>query len=84
MGMAKDIKSQTVDRLHRLEGQLRGIERLVDQNQSLPMILQQLQAVSSAVRSLMVTLVEDRLVQKEDGSITVTQEEANWVKRLLR
>lgn len=82
--MAKDIQSQTVDRLHRLEGQLRGIERLVDQNRPLPVILQQLQAVGAAVRSLMVILVEDRLQQREDGTIAVTHEESGWIKKLLR
>lgn len=80
----KDIRTSTIDRLHRLEGQVKGIERLVDQNKPLPIILQQLAAASSAVRSLMVALVEDRLQQKEDGSIAVTPEEAGWIKRLLR
>lgn len=84
LGMAKDIRSQTIDRLHRLGGQLRGVERLIDQNKPLPVVLQQLQAVSSAVRSLMVALLTDRLQEKEDGTIAVTPEEAGWIKKLLK
>ena len=80
----KDIRASAIDRLHRLEGQIRGIEKLVDQNRPLPMILQQLQAVNSAVRSLMAALLEDRLQEKEDSTIAISPEEANWIKRLLR
>jgi len=82
--MAKDTRAQAIDRLHRLEGQIRGVERLIDRNQPLPLVLQQLGAASSAVRSLMVALIADRLEQKEDGTIAVTPEEAGWIKKLLR
>lgn len=82
--MKKDIKSTTIDRLHRLEGQIRGIERLIDQNQPLPLVLQQLQAASAAIRSLMVVLLEDRLEKEEDGTAKLRPEEIGWVKKLLR
>jgi len=80
----KDIKNTTTDRLHRLEGQIRGVERLVDQNKPLPIILQQLQAASAAIRSLVVALIADRMTAKENGAVTLTPEEAAWIKRLLR
>ena len=80
----KDIRSSTIDRLHRLEGQIRGIERLIDQNKPLPLVLQQLQAASSAIRSLMVSLLADRLEKEEDGTAKLRPEEVSWVKKLLR
>jgi DNA-binding FrmR family transcriptional regulator len=80
----KDIRSSTIARLHRLEGQIRGVERLIDRNQPLPIVLQQLEAVSAAVRSLMIALITDRLEQNKDGTVAVTPEEASWIKKLLR
>lgn len=82
--MAKDIQSQTVDRLHRLEGQIRAIERMIDRQSPLPIILQQLKAAQAAINSLIVMLVEDRLNRSEDGVVQLSENEAEWVKRLLR
>ena len=82
--MRRNDSSSVIARLHRLEGQLRGIERLIDQGQPLPLILQQLSAAGAATRAVMVTLLETRLTEDEDGTITLTAEEARWIKKLLR
>lgn len=82
--MMKDTHSQSIDRLHRLEGQIRAIERLVDRQRPLPIILQQLKAAQAAINSLIVLLVEDRLNRSEDGVVQLSENEAEWIKRLLR
>jgi DNA-binding FrmR family transcriptional regulator len=80
----KDTQSQAVARLHRLEGQIRAIERLIDRQRPLPIILQQLRAVEAAIASLIILLVEDRLDRSEEGVVQLSESEAAWVKRLLR
>ena len=59
-GYASD-KDSLVKRLHRIEGQVRGIERMVDEERYCIDILTQIGAVSTALDSLAVKLLEDHV-----------------------
>ena len=59
-GYAKD-KDALVKRLHRIEGQVRGIERMVEDDRYCIDILTQLGAVSTALESLAVTILDDHV-----------------------
>ena len=59
-GYAKD-KDLIVKRLHRIEGQVRGIERMVDEDRYCIDILTQISALTSALRSVALGLVDDHL-----------------------
>jgi CsoR family transcriptional regulator, copper-sensing transcriptional repressor len=48
-------------RLHRIEGQVRGIERMVEQDRYCIDVLTQISAVSRALQGLALTLLEDHL-----------------------
>jgi DNA-binding FrmR family transcriptional regulator len=50
-----------VTRLHRIEGQVRGIERMVEDDRYCIDILTQLGAVSTALESLAVTILDDHV-----------------------
>ena len=52
-------KEALVKRLHRIEGQVRGIERMVDEERYCIDILTQIGAVSTALESLAQKLLED-------------------------
>jgi len=54
-------KKSIVTRLHRIEGQVRGIERMVDDDRYCIDILTQLGAVSTALESLAVTILDDHV-----------------------
>ena len=54
-------KEALVRRLHRIEGQVRGIERMVDDDRYCIDILTQLGAVSTALESLAVTILDDHV-----------------------
>jgi DNA-binding FrmR family transcriptional regulator len=56
-----DHKSDYARRLRRIEGQVRGIQRMVDQDEYCIDILTQVAAVKSALQSVAVGLVEDHL-----------------------
>ena len=52
-------KDAMIRRLHRIEGQVRGIERMVDEERYCIDILTQIGAVSTALDSLAQKLLED-------------------------
>jgi CsoR family transcriptional regulator, copper-sensing transcriptional repressor len=46
-----EAKEKLVQRLHRIEGQIRGVESMLDEERDCQEILQQLSAIRSAVQS---------------------------------
>jgi DNA-binding FrmR family transcriptional regulator len=54
-----DQKPKLVKRLHRIEGQVRGIERMIDEDRYCIDILTQIGAVSTALESLAVTILDE-------------------------
>jgi CsoR family transcriptional regulator, copper-sensing transcriptional repressor len=56
-----DHKQSLVKRLHRIEGQVRGIERMVEDDRYCIDILTQLGAVSTALESLSLAILDDHV-----------------------
>ncbi len=54
-------KDALVKRLHRIEGQVRGVERMVEEERYCIDILTQIGAVSTALDSVAVKLLEDHV-----------------------
>ena len=54
-------KDALVKRLHRIEGQVRGIERMVEEERYCIDILTQIAAVTTALESVSVKLLEDHV-----------------------
>jgi CsoR family transcriptional regulator, copper-sensing transcriptional repressor len=59
-GYVKD-KDALVKRLHRIEGQVRGIERMVEDERYCIDVLTQISAVSTALESLAFKLLDDHV-----------------------
>ena len=59
-GYSKD-KAALVKRLHRIEGQVRGIERMVDEDRYCIDILTQIAAVNTALESLALQLLDQHV-----------------------
>lgn len=56
-----DLKTNLSDRLKRAEGQIRGIDRMLRENQSCPKILQQLSATSAALNGVSAIVLRNYL-----------------------
>jgi CsoR family transcriptional regulator, copper-sensing transcriptional repressor len=56
-----DDKQAVLKRLRRIEGQVRGLQRMVDENQYCIDVLTQISAATSALRAVAVELLEDHL-----------------------
>ena len=67
-GYAED-KGPIVKRLHRIEGQVRGIERMVEEDRYCIDILTQIAAVKTALEQVGAKLLEDHVTHCVRGAI---------------
>ncbi|MCL4395345.1 MAG: metal-sensitive transcriptional regulator [Chloroflexi bacterium] len=56
--MAQDVKTELVKRLKRIEGQTRGVQKMLEEDRGCAEILHQLTAINEAVRSVSLLLAE--------------------------
>ena len=56
-----DDKQALIRRLHRIEGQVRGIERMVEEDRYCIDVLTQIAAVNTALESLAFTILDDHV-----------------------
>ena len=54
-----EVKSQVIHRLARVEGQLRGVQKMIAEDRDCKDIVQQLIAIRSAVQSASLSYVQD-------------------------
>lgn len=61
VGVDADIKDRNLKRLRRIEGQVRGLQRMVDEDRYCPDILTQISSVYEALRGVSRELVRNHL-----------------------
>jgi len=65
-----DDKASLVKRLHRIEGQVRGIERMLEEDRYCIDVLTQLGAVTTALESLAFRILDDHVQHCVAGALT--------------
>jgi DNA-binding FrmR family transcriptional regulator len=68
-------KDALIKRLHRIEGQVRGIERMVEEERYCIDILTQISAVSSALETLGLKLLDDHVSSCVSNALAAGNEE---------
>ena len=86
---SEEEKKAWMVRLRRIEGQVRGIEKMVEEDQYCPNIVVQISAVSSALNSfakeLMTTHIQTCVVEDlRKGNEESIQELVKMVQRLMK
>jgi DNA-binding FrmR family transcriptional regulator len=61
--MAQEFKADMIKRLKRIEGQTRGVQKMVEEDRGCAEILHQLTAINEAVRSVSLMLAEEYAVE---------------------
>lgn len=69
-------------RLRRIEGQVRGVDKMIAEGREFDEVITQLQALKSATGSLIMSLIEERLA--DEKGLTLTPEDAALILRLFR
>lgn len=62
--MPKAGPSTIEERLHRIEGQIRGVERLVEEAQPAEKVMTQIQAIISSLESVKIEIVKNEVRAK--------------------
>jgi CsoR family transcriptional regulator, copper-sensing transcriptional repressor len=68
-------KQALIKRLHRIEGQVRGIEKMVDDDRYCIDILTQISAVNTALESLAFKILDEHVRHCVSGALTSGDEE---------
>ena len=63
-------KNSLIKRLHRIEGQVRGIERMVEDDRYCIDVLTQISAIDTALESLAFEILDDHVSHCVTGAIT--------------
>jgi DNA-binding FrmR family transcriptional regulator len=69
-------KKKIGNRLHRIEGQVRGIERMVDEDRYCIDVLTQISAVSTALESLALQILDEHVKHCVAGALATGDEAA--------
>jgi CsoR family transcriptional regulator, copper-sensing transcriptional repressor len=84
-------KTQVLARLRRVEGQIRGLQRMVDDDTYCIDVLTQISAASAALRSVAVALLDDHLrhcvrdaAADDERSGAIVTEATAAIDRLLK
>ena len=85
-------KASYLRRLRRIEGQVRGLQRMIDEDKYCIDILTQVAAVTRALQSVALGLLEEHLghcvaqamVEDGDGAADKVREAADAIARLVR
>ena len=73
-------KDALIKRLHRIEGQVRGIERMVEEERYCVDVLTQIAAVNTALESLALKLLDDHVKHCVADALASGDEEAARAK----
>lgn len=76
-------KNKLVTQLRRIEGQLRGIEAMVEADRGLVATMQQLMAARASLRKVMINYVQLFLNEERDGELTLTKEQVTYILGMI-
>lgn len=76
LGVDPDIKARNITRLRRIEGQVRGLQKMVEEERYCADILVQLSSVHEALRSVSRELMRNHLKHCASSAIRTGPEEA--------
>jgi CsoR family transcriptional regulator, copper-sensing transcriptional repressor len=77
LGVDADIKSRSLKRLRRIEGQVRGIQKMIDDERYCADILTQISSVHEALRGVGRELMRNHLKHCATGAIRTGGKEAD-------
>lgn len=84
-----ETKSNMVNRMKRIEGQIRGITRMIEDDVYCDDILHQFMSVESAIKGVKKTLLEAHMKgcivhQIQDGKVEVVDELINTISKMTK
>lgn len=86
---SKEFKDNLTKRLNKIEGQIRGIKRMIEQDCYCDDILNQITSIRSALAGVQEKLLEGHLKtcvldQIKEGKVEVIEELSNTIRRIIK
>lgn len=81
---SEESKARYLARLKRIEGQARGIHRMVDEDQYCIDIITQISAVTSALENVALALLEDHIAHCVAGAANKPEEASAKLEEAMR
>jgi DNA-binding FrmR family transcriptional regulator len=83
--MERDAKKAAIDRLKRVEGQVRGVQKMVDEDRYCIEVITQLRAVQAALRGVEEVILKDHVAHCVEHAIASgdPQDQRRKVSELL-
>ena len=78
--MKSDTKNSALKRLARIEGQVRGVSKMIDQDRYCIDVVRQVQAIEAALSGLEKVVLDDHLATCVDDALTSDNVEARREK----
>ena len=69
MALCGSDKKKYMDRLNRIEGQVRGLKKMVEEDKDCMAVMKQIAATNGAIRSLGIVILEEHLKGCVTGAI---------------
>lgn len=76
-------KKRILDRINRIEGQVRGLHKMVEEKRGCPDVLKQVAATAGALRALGMVILEHHLRDCMEGAAAGRISQEELTKRLL-
>lgn len=70
-----ETKEKIIHRVNRIEGQIRGIKKMIEEGQSCPGIMNQISAVRQAVAMLGTEILENEFICKFERGEKITKKD---------
>ncbi|KIX12476.1 metal-sensitive transcriptional regulator [Dethiosulfatarculus sandiegensis] len=83
MALCGDDHQKLIMRINRIEGQIRGLKKMVEQDQDCMDVLKQVAAVKGAVRSLGMVILEDHIKGCVSTAIETHDHEDDLIGQVL-
>ena len=83
MALCGDDHSKLIARINRIEGQIRGLKKMVDDDRDCLQVLKQVAAAAGALRSLGAVILEDHLKGCVATAIQNHENEAQLISEVI-
>ncbi len=83
MALCGADKKKYIDRLNRIEGQIRGLKKMVSEDRDCMQVLKQIAATTGATRSLGITILEEHLKGCVSGAIREEQSDEVLIHQVI-
>ena len=84
-----EVQNQMINRLNRVEGQIRGLKKMIENETYCDDVINQIEASRAALKSIAIIMLESHIQtcvvdQIKDGDVAIVNEVLATVKRMVK